>query len=312
MQSSQPVQPDPLKMTVQAGQPRLDRAIAEWRGLSRSVVLRLLEQGAVTCNGRVMSRGNKGALLRAGDRLALDPYYSQGESPLPDITIALDVLAEGSGWLIVNKPAGMPVRPHALGELGTVLNAVTALHPEVVGVGEGGLRSGVVHRLDNDTSGALLVAPAQDAWDRFRTAFEEHRIQKRYAALVYGRPDDAGTAKRDLSVATHRPARVAVQAEGQGGADARTCSLGYRVVERFDERVSLIEVDLHTGFLHQVRAMMNDLGHPVIGDTVYGDQAASFSAPRQMLHAKSLVFEEVAAEAPLPMDMQQMLLTLRG
>ena len=312
MQASQSAQPDPLWTEVKVDGTRLDRAIADWRGLSRAAVGRMLEHGAITCNGRVMARANKGDLLRAGDRLELMAAYAGGEVPLPDGSVALKVLVYGEGYLVVDKPAGVPVRPHALDEKGTVINAVAARNPEVIGVGEGGLRSGVVHRLDNDTSGTLLVATQQDAWDRFRKAFAEHCIQKRYAALVHGVPEEAGTSKRDLTVTTHRPARVKVQREGTGGEDARMCSLSWQVIERFGDRASLVEVDLHTGFLHQVRAMMSDLGHPVVGDGVYGDPSYDLPAPRQMLHAKSLAFEEVQVEAPLPTDMQQLMQTLRG
>lgn len=310
MQPSQPLQPDRLVMTVQDDRARLDRVVADWRGLSRSAVLRLLEQGAVMCNGRVMRRSDKGGLLRVGDRLVLEASYAQGEVPRPDATLVLNRLAAGDGWLVVNKPAGVPVRPHALDEVGTVLNAVAHAHPEVVGVGEGGLRSGVVHRLDNDTSGALLIATQQAAWERFRSAFAEHRIEKRYVALVHGVPNEVGSLRRDLAVAAHRPARVTVYAAGQGGPGARTCSLGWQVMERFGDRASLVEVDLHTGFLHQVRVMMNDLGHPVIGDAAYGDQANDNDAPRQMLHAKSLRLDGVLADAPLPEDMQQVMAAL--
>lgn len=312
MQAPQSAQPDPLWTQIEFDGTRLDRAVADWRGLSRAAVWRLLDQGAVRHNGRAMGRGNKGDCLRAGDRLELVATYAQGEAPLPDGSVALDVLAQGEGYLVVNKPARMPVRPHALDEKGTVMNAVTAIAPEVVGVGEGGLRSGVVHRLDNDTSGALLVATRQDAWDRFRAAFAEHRIQKRYVALVHGVSDEVGASVRDLSVTTHRPARVTVEAEGTGGEGARRCSLGWRTLERFGDQASLIEVDLHTGFLHQVRAMMSDLGHPVVGDEVYGDRSDDFGAPRQMLHAKSLSFEEVLVDAPLPAEMQRVIQGLRG
>jgi len=308
----QPAQPDPLLTTVPADGARLDRAVADWRGLSRAAVLRLLDQGAVTCNGQVMGRANKGDLLSAGDRIALSGAYAQGESPRADDSIKLAVLSEGDGWLVIDKPAGTHVRPHALDETGTVLNAVVARYPQVVGVGEGGLRSGIVHRLDTDTSGTLMVATHQHAWDRLRQAFAEHRIQKRYLALVVGGIDDTGVCRRHLRVATHRPARVQVEPQAAGSSDARLCSLGWQVIERFDDRASLIEVDLHTGFLHQVRAMMSDLGHAVIGDTTYGSGATMIQAPRQMLHAKSLVFEEIYAEAPVPSDMQQALQSLRG
>lgn len=312
MQPAQPEQPDPLMTTIIEDGQRLDRAVADWRSLSRAAVLRLLEQGAITCNGKMMRRSNKGDLLRAGDRLTLAGDYAQGEAPLPDNAIGLDIVQEGDGWLVVNKPAGMPVRPHELDETGTVINAVAARCPEVIGVGEGGLRSGVVHRLDTDTSGTLLVATRQDAWERLRAAFAQHHIEKRYLALVQGTPAESGAVRRDLRVASHQPARVVVEPEGNGQNDARTCSLGWHLVEQVCERASLIEVDLHTGFLHQVRAMMSSLGHPVIGDRTYGSGQASIPAPRQMLHARSLAFEDTQAQAPMPDDMQRVLQTLRG
>ncbi|MEO0474947.1 MAG: pseudouridine synthase [Planctomycetota bacterium] len=275
-------------------------------------MLRLLDQGAVACNGRSMRRANKGDLLRAGDRLRLMAAYANGEAPLADDSVDLDICQAGDGWLVVNKPAGMPVRPHALDEIGTVVNAAVSQHPKMVGVGEGGLRSGVVHRLDTDTSGAMILATSQPAWDRLREAFTEHRFEKHYFALVHGSPEKTGSIKRDLRVAVHQPARVLVEPEGQGDRGARTCSLGWRVIERFGDSASLIDVDLHTGFLHQVRVMMNDLGHPVVGDAVYGSGTSSIQASRQMLHANSLEFEEVQAEAPVPTDMQQVLQSLRG
>ncbi len=299
-------------MTVQADGARLDRAVADWRGLSRAAVLRLLDQGAITRNGRVMSRSNKGDLLSVGDRIVLIQLYAQGESPRADDSIELTVLSESDGWLVIDKPTGVPVRPHALDEVGTVLNAVAARFPQVIGVGEGGLRSGIVHRLDTDTSGTLLVATHQDAWDQLRQAFAEHHIQKRYLAIVAGRIDDTGVSRRHLRVASHQPARVQVEPESAGSGDTRLCSLAWHVVERFGDRASLIEVDLHTGFLHQVRAMMSDLGNPVLGDPTYGSESTSSQAPRQMLHAKSLSFEAIHATAPMPIDMRQVLQSLRG
>lgn len=290
---------------------RLDRGIADWRAISRAAALRLLDQQAVRRNGSIMRRSNKGDLLRVGDELAIDPAYAKQEAPMPDASIKLDVLQRGDDWLVVDKPAGIPVRPHALDEIGTIINAVVAMEPGVVGVGEGGLRSGVVHRLDNDTSGVLLVATSQAAWHRLRDAFSEHRISKRYLALVQGVPGQTGSAMRELSVSQHRPAKVKVESQGKGGPDARACSLSWRVVEVFGVCASLVEVDLHTGFLHQVRAMMSDLGHAVVGDDVYGDTDAVVTAGRQMLHAKSIVFEDVNAEAGVPADMDDLIQLLR-
>lgn len=290
---------------------RLDRAVAAWRGLSRAAALRLLDAGGLKCNGRAVGRGDKGRLLAGGDVLSLEPEFSMGEAPRPDAEMPLDVLCEAPGWMIVNKPPGVPVRPHALNETGTIINAVAGRYPGVVGVGEGGLRSGVVHRLDNDTSGALLVATDQQAWRRWREAFDQRRVSKHYLALVHGLPQAQGTSELHLRVAQHKPARVVVCDEASTKESTGRCSLAWRVVERFGKHATLIDVDLHTGFLHQVRVMMHHLGHPVVGDPQYGDAPTRYGAPRQMLHAESIELDEVSARAPLPGDFQRVLEELR-
>lgn len=304
-----PTPDPPLRLTIDARQQatRLDRAIADWRGLSRSAAHRLLDSGAVSRNGRRLKRADKGLLLQAGDKLELDPRFAGGEAVQPDATLQLEFLAQGPGWLAVNKPPGMPVRPHAIDETGTVLNAIAARRPEVHGVGEGGLRSGVVHRLDNETSGVLLVATEQSAWQRLRGRFAAHDTTKRYTTLVHGTPDETGSLTLRLRVAQHRPARVIVCDPYEAGIEARGCSLAWRVLERLGRHASLVEVDLHTGFLHQVRVSMAHLGCPVIGDAVYGEGHTHFDAPRQMLHASTLGFEDQTIEAPLPDDMQQVI-----
>lgn len=291
---------------------RLDRAVAQWRGLSRSAALRLLEAGAIRRNGRAVAAKDKGTLLVAGDLIEVDPRFARGEAPLPDPGLRIDVLTQAEGWLVVNKPAGVAVRPHKLDETGTVINAVAARCPSVVGVGEGGLRSGVVHRLDNDTSGALAVATEEVAWGRLRSAFAEHRVLKRYEALVLGSPPQQGTQQLRLRVTQHAPARVRVCGPDEDERDASDCSLSWRVLERFANHASHIEVDLHTGFLHQIRVMMAHLGWPVIGDQLYGPTQPAHTAPRQMLHARRLEVEGVVAQAPLPTDFVGVIQVLRG
>jgi len=301
----------PLRLTIDAEHygSRVDRALADWRGLSRTAVQRLMGNGAVRCNGRVLRSGDKGQRLASGDVIELDARYADGETVQADHTLPIEILAQGPGWLAVNKPAGVAVRPHALAEAGTVLNAIAASRPEVQGVGEGGLCSGVVHRLDNDTSGVLLVAIEQRAWQHLRGLFAQHRIAKRYTALVRATPPEEGELTLPLRVAQHRPARVAVCAQRDRRGDARDCSLAWRVVERLGTDASRVEVDLHTGFLHQVRVMMAHLGCPVIGDGVYGRRG---DALRQMLHAGELAFDEQQIAAPLPADMRAMIDRLRS
>jgi 23S rRNA pseudouridine1911/1915/1917 synthase len=222
----------------------------------------------------------------------------------------LRVLAAGPGWIAVDKPAGTPVHPLAEDETGTLLNALIARHPDLHGVGEGGLRSGVVHRLDVDTSGVLLFATREETWRRLRQAFASHRVGKVYRAVVLGRLDRDGRAELGLVTARHRPARVRVVGEGEHARGAKVGRLGWRCLEVL-ESATLVEVCLETGFLHQIRATFAHLGHPVAGDRSYGAEADPTGAPRQMLHAARLSFGEIAAESPDPADFAELCARLR-
>jgi 23S rRNA pseudouridine1911/1915/1917 synthase len=299
-----------LEVAAAEARRRLDVFLAERLSLSRAEVRRLLERGAVAVDGRPVAGSAKGTALAAGARVEVAPFSRPDERrPLPDPEAPLAVLASGSGWLAVDKPAGVPVHPLREDERGTVLNAVIARHPELFGVGEGGLRSGVVHRLDVDTSGVLLVATAEPAWRRLREAFQAGRVEKVYRALVRGRVETAGSAELRLVLARHRPARVRVA--GAGERSARPVAIAWRPLERF-AGASLVEVRPRTGFLHQIRAVMAHLGHPLLGDRVYADPASAAAAPRHLLHASELRFEEVRAASPDPPDFAAKLAELRA
>ncbi len=299
-----------LEVTVADGGHRLDVFLAEHLALSRAEVRRLLARGAVCLDGRPVSYPAKGILLGAGARVQVAPFARPGERrALPDSGAPLALLGSGAGWLAVDKTAGTPVHPLREEERETVLNAVVARHPELHGVGEGGLRSGVVHRLDVDTSGVLLVATEQAAWQRLRDAFQRHRVEKVYRALVCGRVEGAGLASLPLVLARHRPARVRVAAPGERGA--RTVELAWRPLERFAD-ATLVEVRPRTGFLHQIRVVLAHRGHPVLGDRVYAGPVAAAAAPRQMLHAAAVAFEEVRATSPDPADLRALAERLRA
>ena len=292
---------------------RLDTFLSERLGLSRSRVRKLLGRGGVVLNGRPAPRAAKGLGVEPGWEVtiaAADARVEPRVQAAPEQ--ALVVLARGTGWLVVDKPAGAPVHPLEPGESGTVLNAVAARHPEIHGVGEGGLRSGVVHRLDVETSGALLVATHEAAWRRLRAAFREQRVEKRYRALVRGRLEGAGTVELALRVARHRPARVRVCAPSAPGS--RRTLTRWRALEVLGDEpaVSLVELRPQTGFLHQIRVTLAQLGHPVMGDALYGEPDAPSLAPRQLLHAASLDFEEIAAVSPDPPDFRAALERLRA
>ena len=274
---------------------RLDVFLAQVLGLSRREVWRVLESSLINSDGRRLSLKNKGEQLSAGSTLTVQAFEHL-DKILANEELELPILQTGEGFVVVNKPAGMPVRPKSYDETGTVLNALAAHYPKLQGVGEGGLKSGVVHRLDTDTSGVLVVATQQDTWENLRKAFSEHRTEKRYLALVEGVVGDGGRLELPLKVTRHAPAKVSVAEDG------RLCTLSWKRLEKLRD-ASLVEVRLETGFLHQIRVMFAHSGHPVLGDKVYGD-AAEY-AERHMLHAATLRCKPIQATAEQPEDFKQ-------
>jgi len=289
---------------------RLDVFLAERLHLTRGRARRLLASGAVRIGARTLAEGDKGLALRAGERvLVAAAARADAERIAPEPEAELSVLAHGPGWLAIDKPAGVPVHPLAARERGTLLSAVAARHPEIQGIGEGGLRSGVVHRLDVDTSGAIVLATDAAQWQRLRTAFSEHRVDKRYRAIALGDVEADGEIELPLVIARHRPAIVRAAQPGER-ADARRTVTRWRVVERL-RGATLLEVRTVTGFLHQVRATMAHLGHPLAGDRRYASEGDDTGAARHMLHAASVRFEEIAAESPDPGDLAELIAALR-
>lgn len=290
---------------------RLDRFVAEALGASRAEARRLLESGAVLVNGRAVGRNAKSRPVATRDRVQLRAQETPGDSqPRAEPDLPLTVLARGAGWVALDKPAGCPVHPYRADEAGTVLGALLAREPQLLGVGEGGLRSGVVHRLDVETSGVLLFALDADTWSAARRAFETGAAKKRYRALVAGRLEGEGDLTLDLYVAQHRPARVRVAEPGFPKRSWRT-ALHWRAVETFVD-ATLVEVAPRTGFLHQIRVSLAELGHPVLGDQRYG---AGPSTGRHYLHAASLEIAALGgmrAQSPDPADFCAALAALRS
>jgi 23S rRNA pseudouridine1911/1915/1917 synthase len=292
--------------TVTESGQRLDRLIADELECSRARVRDLLAHRAVEIDGRAVR--DKGIWLEPGQvvRVLESPEFFDRLIP---VEAAIDVLGEGEGWVAVDKPAGLPVHPLHHDETDTLLQRVAVAYPEIVGVGEGGLRSGVVHRLDIDTSGVQIFALDDEVFARLRQAFSGHRIDKLYRAIVRGVPDDHGVLELDLEITQHRPAKVSAVAAGEGSPDSRLCPLRWKRRDTFAD-ASLVELRPRTGFLHQIRVSLAWLGHPVLGDALYGD--AGEAAGRQMLHASRLGLGEIEVEAPDPADFTEVLERLRA
>ena len=287
---------------------RLDIFLRDQLGSSRREVLRLLQENCVTVNGVAVNEKAKGMPLTLNSEVIVENHERLDIVKAGEID--LSILLTGKGFVVTDKPAGMPVMPQHYSETGTVLNSVVVNHPELQGIGEGGLKSGVVHRLDTDTSGVLIVATSEDRWQQLRSAFKEHRSTKIYHALVHGelRGDQKETAY--LVVAQHRPAHVRVidEKDLDNYPHARECRLSWRVLEPLRD-ASLLEVTLETGFLHQIRAMFAHKSYPVLGDKRYGLNDPGIA--RHMLHAASLTVEDIHAESPHPHDFKTLLARLR-
>ncbi len=298
---------------------RLDVFLSRTLEISRAQSRRLLARGSVSLQARILSDKDKGLALPAGARLEVASFRrpeEQAPQPEPEGGAAMPrVLAEGDGWLVVDKPAGMPVHPLDEGETGTVLNAVVKSHPEMIGVGEGGLRCGVVHRLDVWTSGALVVATREAVWQRLRRAFAEHRVSKRYVALVEGEFEAGAGGELEMNLglvmARHRPAKVRVVRPSEPDSPAvRPVSQTVRRIDSYGGEASMVEIRPRTGFLHQIRVTLAHLGHPLIGDRTYGsrargdraDWAEICGARRHMLHAAEVEIDEVHAVSPIAAD----------
>lgn len=268
--------------------------------LSRSRVQRLIEQGMVTVDGK---QAKAGLRLEEGWRVHVTVPSPEPSEPAPE-AIPLDVVYEDEDLLVVNKPTGMAVHPSPGHSGHTLVNAVLARCPELAGVG-GEERPGIVHRLDKDTSGLIIVAKNERAQLSLSRQFKQRQVEKVYLALVHGRlkPEEA-VIEAPLARHPRYRQRMAVM---EGGREART---RYRVL-RYLNGYSLAEVTALTGRTHQIRVHFAALGHPVVGDAVYGKPSPLL--PRQFLHAFRLTFrhprtgERLRLEAPLPADLREAL-----
>ncbi len=264
---------------------RLDVYLAQRLGISRGYVRRLLGLKRIRLAGRIP---RKGAILNAGDRVEVLPFHHPQEGPRAAPEVPIHVLREGEGLLAVEKPAGLPTHPLDFEETQTALNALLARYPELGGVGDGGLRSGVLHRLDTHTSGVLLFATRADVWRRVRAEFAKRRVQKRYLARVHGAYRGAQEIALQLA---HHGRRMRVVASG--GREAVTQLSPVREIGD----TTLVEVQPLTGVMHQIRATLSHLGHPVLGDREYG---STRDLGRHLLHATFISTLGFDAASPVP------------
>ncbi len=294
-----------------AGQ-RLDRAVALLLNVSRAEATGLVSDGRVKVDGVAVRVRHQP--LREGQHLEVT-LPSRPAALAPDPSVPYDVVLEDPDLLVIDKPPGVSVHPGAGRATGTLVHGLLARYPELAELPSAGAgdpsRPGIVHRIDRDTSGLLVVARTPAAYHALRQAIDEHRVERTYLALVHGQPEDRGLVDAPIGRSLRHPDRMAVQA---GGRPSRSW---FEVLARYDEprSLALVRVTLETGRTHQIRVHMAAIGHPVVGDRRYGragDQRI-LGAARQWLHASELALAHPAdgrplwAKSPLPADLRAVL-----
>ncbi len=287
-----------IYLTAGCSGERIDRFLSgDLENLSRSYIQKLVKDGSVSVNGRSVKANYK---VSEGDEIIV-------QIPDPEILdvqpedIPLDILYEDDDILVVNKPKGMVVHPAPGHYSHTLVNAILWHCGERLSGINGVLRPGIVHRIDMDTTGSLLVCKNDRAHQILAEELKEHSITRRYHAIVHGNlKDDTGTV--NAPIGRHPADRKKMSTKAPNGRPAVT---HYRVLERFGN-YTYIECELETGRTHQIRVHMSGIGHPILGDTVYGPAKCPFRLQGQTLHAKILGIrhpstgEYMEFDAPLP------------
>ncbi len=297
-----------LEITENQAGERIDRFLADSQDLTRSFLQKILKEGAVIVNGKSVKANYK---LRKGDRIE----FEIPEAVEPDIVaedIPLSILYEDADVLVVDKPKGMVVHPAAGHYSRTLVNAVMShCKGELSGI-NGVLRPGIVHRIDRDTTGSIIICKNDMAHNEIARQLKEHSINRRYRAIVTGvLKDEEGTIEGAIGRDKKDRKKMAITADGKPAVTH------YRVLQRF-KHYTYVECVLETGRTHQIRVHMASIGHPLLGDEVYGRRSDKYKCEGQCLHAMTLGFhhprtgEYIEVNAPLPPYFEHLLAVLES
>ncbi|MCS7246394.1 MAG: RluA family pseudouridine synthase [Thermomicrobium sp.] len=287
---------------------RLDKLIASRvTGVSRSFVQQMMKRGEILVNGAPAKPAQR---VRYGDRLEVSLPPAEPPVDLEPEYLPIPVIYEDDDIIVFDKPAGIVTHPAPGHERGTLVNALKAIRPDLAV--QPSHRPGIVHRLDKDTSGLLVVAKTEPARLALLEQWQSRSVLKKYTALVHGIVEpDAGTIDAPISRDPREPTKMAVVPWG------RPAITHFRVMERF-RCATLLDVTIETGRTHQIRVHCAFIGHPVVGDQQYGGHRSfCVAVPRQFLHARSLRFrhpttgQTIELETPLPSDLRRALASLR-
>jgi 23S rRNA pseudouridine1911/1915/1917 synthase len=276
---------------------------------SRRDAREMVARGAVWLNGR---RGIKGALVHSGDNVEVEAPLAVAAIE-PEAEIPIDVLFEDPALIVVNKPGGIPCHPLRPGERGTVMNAVVARFPETAAIGDKPIEGGLIHRLDNGTSGALMIARTADAFATVRRAIRSGAIKRKYLALVSGNLKIPMTLAATIAHHPKNPRRMIVVSDQSEVAKlaARPALTRVEPVRRVGD-FTLVSVTPSTGVRHQIRVHLADAGFPIAGDELYGGAPTELGAGRFWLHLAEIELESPTSgatkvSAPIPSELARLL-----
>ncbi len=258
--------------------------------LSRREIGRAIREGLFSVNGGVSKKGDR---LGAGDKLVFNgPEALIATNPPPNSGLDVPVVYEDSSVLVVDKPAGMPTHGFSGRDTDTLANFIASRHAELLVVGKNRWEPGIVHRLDNETSGLVLIAKTQTAFAMLRRQFRRRDVTKIYWALVWGITDPEGRIELPLAHDARDRRRMCAIAESEREKNQRSWQAvtGYRRIGH-SRRLSLLEINMITGVTHQIRVHLAAIGHPIVADALYGAQHSNtLGLQRHFLHAYRLAF----------------------
>lgn len=282
---------------------RIDSYLPSKSEYSRAMIQKMVENNSIIVNGKKVKASYK---IQENDEITLEEQKPK-EISLEAQNIPIDVLYEDSDIIVVNKPKGMVVHPANGNEDGTLVNAVMAICKDTLsGIG-GEIRPGIVHRLDKDTSGVLIVAKNDKAHIKMSEQIKNHEVEKTYIALVKGFvKENEATIDMPIGRSTKDRKKMAVRKDG------RNAVTHFKVIKRFTN-YTLLQVIIETGRTHQIRVHLSEIGYPIVGDEVYSNGKNEWNVRGQCLHAKSLKFkhpisgQEMYIEAPIPKYFEQII-----
>lgn len=287
---------------------RLDKFLAlQFPQFSRAYIQKLISDGKVTINKKIVKSNYQ---LKQGDLIKVNIVPPTKISLRPDSSIKLDIIYEDNDIIIINKPAGLVVHPSATHKSKTLVNVLLSYFPEIKNVGEDPLRPGIVHRLDKDTSGLMVVAKHNESFQYLKNIFKNREVEKKYLALIRGNlPDISGQINLKIFRSKSSPTK-----QTTGKSKGREALTYYKVIKRF-KGYDLAEAFPKTGRMHQIRVHFNAIGHPVAGDKKYGRKNQIEGLHRHFLHSYYLKFQLPNGQikefqVALPDDLEKVLKTL--